>query len=76
MNPILLLTISQEVDFPASFVRTLTDWGLTAGIAKAIWMPIPMMLVIVLATLLALVATWLERKISAAAQQTIGPEYC
>ena len=75
MNSILILTISQEIDFQASFVRILTDWGFTQGIAKAIWMPIPMILVIVLATLLALVATWLERKISAAAQQRIGPEY-
>ena len=75
MNTILLLTIGKEIDFQESFVRILTDWGLTAGVAKVIWLPIPMILVIVLATLLALVATWLERKISAAAQQRIGPEY-
>ena len=75
MNSILLLTIDKEIYFQESFVRILTDWGLTAGVAKAIWLPIPMILVIVLATLLALVATWLERKISAAAQQRIGPEY-
>ena len=75
MNQILLLTISNEINFQASFIKILTDWGLTAGIAKALWMPIPMILVIVLATLLALVGTWLERKISAAAQQRIGPEY-
>ncbi|MDJ0634387.1 MAG: NADH-quinone oxidoreductase subunit NuoH [Xenococcaceae cyanobacterium MO_188.B29] len=67
--------MGKEIDFQESFVRILTDWGLTAGVAKAIWLPIPMILVIVLATLLALVATWLERKISAAAQQRIGPEY-
>lgn len=75
MNPTLLLTIGKEIDFQASFVRILTDWGFTTGIAKVLWLPIPMILVIVLATLLALVATWLERKISAAAQQRIGPEY-
>ena len=75
MNTILLLTIGKEIYFQESFIKILTDGGLTAGVAKAIWLPIPMILVIVLATLLALVATWLERKISAAAQQRIGPEY-
>ncbi|MGK7937937.1 MAG: NADH-quinone oxidoreductase subunit NuoH [Xenococcaceae cyanobacterium] len=75
MNSILLLTIGKEIYFQENFVKILTDWGVTAGVAKAIWLPIPMILVIVLATLLALVATWLERKISAAAQQRIGPEY-
>ncbi|MDJ0533041.1 MAG: NADH-quinone oxidoreductase subunit NuoH [Xenococcaceae cyanobacterium MO_207.B15] len=67
--------MTKEIDFQTGFVKILTDWGFTAGIAKAIWLPIPMILVIVLATLLALVTTWLERKISAAAQQRIGPEY-
>ncbi|MDJ0743171.1 MAG: NADH-quinone oxidoreductase subunit NuoH [Xenococcaceae cyanobacterium MO_167.B27] len=75
MNSILILTITKEIDFQTGFVKIFTDWGFTAGIAKAIWLPIPMILVIVLATLLALVTTWLERKISAAAQQRIGPEY-
>ena len=75
MNPLLIFAISNEIDFQASFIKILTDWGFTAGLAKALWLPIPMILVIVLATLLALVATWLERKISAAAQQRIGPEY-
>ena len=75
MNSILILTVTKQTDFQADFVKILTDWGLTPGIAKALWLPIPMILVIVLATLLALVATWLERKISAAAQQRIGPEY-
>nr|WP_026102640.1 NADH-quinone oxidoreductase subunit NuoH [Pleurocapsa sp. PCC 7319] len=67
--------MSNEINFQASFIKILTDCGLTTGVAKALWMPIPMILVIVLATLLALVGTWLERKISAAAQQRIGPEY-
>ena len=75
MNSILILTVTKQTDFQADFVKILTDWGLTPGIAKALWLPIPMILVIVFATLLALVATWLERKISAAAQQRIGPEY-
>ena len=35
MNQILLLTISNEINFQASFVKILTDWGLTAEVAKA-----------------------------------------
>lgn len=51
------------------------DLGLPPGAAKAIWVPLPMILVILGATVGVLVVVWLERKISAAAQQRIGPEY-
>lgn len=51
------------------------DLGLPAGTAKAIWMPLPMLLMIIGATVGVLVTVWLERKISAAAQQRIGPEF-
>ncbi|MEM9508359.1 MAG: NADH-quinone oxidoreductase subunit NuoH [Cyanobacteria bacterium P01_E01_bin.35] len=67
--------MTKQIDFQASFINILTDWGISAGIAKVLWLPIPMILVIVFVTLLALVTTWLERKISAATQQRIGPEY-
>jgi NAD(P)H-quinone oxidoreductase subunit 1 len=51
------------------------DLGLPSGTAKAIWMPLPMILMLIGATVGVLVCVWLERKISAAAQQRIGPEY-
>lgn len=63
------------IDLQGSFIQTLRDLGIPPGAAKAIWMPLPMFLMIIGATLGVLVLVWLERKISAAAQQRIGPEY-
>ncbi|MGQ4647591.1 NADH-quinone oxidoreductase subunit NuoH [Lyngbya aestuarii] len=63
------------IDLQGSFIQSLRDLGIPAGTAKAIWMPLPMFLMIIGATLGVLVVVWLERKISAAAQQRIGPEY-
>ncbi|NES25741.1 MAG: NADH-quinone oxidoreductase subunit H, partial [Symploca sp. SIO3E6] len=63
------------IDLQGTFIQTLKDLGIPAGTAKAIWMPLPMFLMIIGATVGVLVVVWLERKISAAAQQRIGPEY-
>jgi NAD(P)H-quinone oxidoreductase subunit 1 len=63
------------IDIQGSFIQSLTDLGLPPGAAKAIWIPLPMLVVILGATVGVLVVVWLERKISAAAQQRIGPEY-
>jgi NAD(P)H-quinone oxidoreductase subunit 1 len=63
------------IDLQGSFIQSLRDLGIPPGAAKAIWMPLPMFLMIIGATLGILVVVWLERKISAAAQQRIGPEY-
>ncbi|MBE9177941.1 NADH-quinone oxidoreductase subunit NuoH [Oculatella sp. LEGE 06141] len=63
------------IDLQGSFVDALTNLGLPYGVAKVVWMPLPMVLIIIMATLWALVSTWLERKVSAAAQQRVGPEY-
>jgi len=65
----------QSIDFQTSFIDYLNGFGIPTGAAKAIWMPIPMVLIITFATLFALVTTWMERKVSAAAQQRIGPEF-
>lgn len=67
--------MNSGIDLQGSFIESLQDLGIPAGAAKVLWMPLPMFLVIIGATMGVLVAIWLERKISAAAQQRIGPEY-
>jgi NAD(P)H-quinone oxidoreductase subunit 1 len=67
--------VSTGIDLQQALIDVLVSLGLTQGVAKAIWIPIPMIVMILVASVFALVCTWLERKISAAAQQRIGPEY-
>jgi NAD(P)H-quinone oxidoreductase subunit 1 len=67
--------MSPGIDLQGSFLQLLTDYGLPTGVAKTIWIPLPMVLIVGAVTVLALVSTWIERKVSAAAQQRIGPEY-
>ncbi|ACK65086.1 NADH dehydrogenase (quinone) [Rippkaea orientalis PCC 8801] len=63
------------IDLQGSFIESLKQLGLPDGVAKALWIPLPSFLMIIGATVGVLVVVWLERKISAAAQQRIGPEY-
>ncbi|GBF79311.1 NADH-quinone oxidoreductase subunit NuoH [Aphanothece sacrum] len=63
------------IDLQGSFIESLKQLGLSDGLSKALWIPLPSFLMIIGATVGVLVVVWLERKISAAAQQRIGPEY-
>jgi NAD(P)H-quinone oxidoreductase subunit 1 len=66
---------SMGLDLQSSFIDALWGLGLGPGLARLLWLPLPMLLVLVAAVVGVLVNVWLERKISAAAQQRIGPEY-
>ncbi|ELS05392.1 NADH:ubiquinone oxidoreductase subunit 1 (chain H) [Xenococcus sp. PCC 7305] len=67
--------MNSGIDLQGSFIEALSELGLPHAIAKALWLPLPMLLMIIGSTVGVLVVVWLERKISAAAQQRIGPEY-
>lgn len=67
--------MGQGIDLQRSFVELLTQLGLPTSVAKALWLPLPMTLILIAATVSIFVTVWLERKISAAAQQRIGPEF-
>jgi NAD(P)H-quinone oxidoreductase subunit 1 len=66
---------SMGLDLQSSFIEALGGLGLGPGLARLLWLPLPMLLVLIAAVVGVLVNVWLERKISAAAQQRIGPEY-
>ena len=67
--------VSPGLDLESSFSSLLEGLGLTPAAAHLVWLPLPMVLVLVAAVVGVLVTVWLERKISAAVQQRIGPEY-
>ncbi len=68
-------TLGSGVDLEYSFTNVFQGLGLSPQVAHLLWLPLPMLLVLFAAVVGVLVTVWLERKISAAAQQRIGPEY-
>ena len=67
--------VTPGLDLQASFLDLLDGFGVSQGLAHLLWLPLPMLTVLVSAVVGVLVNVWLERKISAAAQQRIGPEF-
>ncbi len=67
--------VSSGLDLELSFSQSLQGLGISPQVAHLLWLPLPMLLVLTAAMVGVLVTVWLERKISAAVQQRIGPEY-
>lgn len=67
--------MSYTMDLDERAIMWLFELGLPQELSILIWIVIPIVTIIIGATLGVLVIVWLERKISAAVQQRVGPEY-
>jgi NAD(P)H-quinone oxidoreductase subunit 1 len=63
------------MDLDERAVMWLFELGIPKEVSVFIWISIPILSVLIGATLGVLVIVWLERKVSAAVQQRVGPEY-
>jgi NAD(P)H-quinone oxidoreductase subunit 1 len=63
------------MDLDERAVRWLFELGIPKELSILIWVIIPILTILIGATLGVLVIVWLERKVSAAVQQRVGPEY-
>ena len=67
--------MSYTMDLDERAVMWLFELGIPKELSVFIWVVIPILTVLIGATLGVLVIVWLERKVSAAVQQRVGPEY-
>ena len=64
-----------NLDLDRRLIDSLLELGIPAPLSRFLWVCVPILAVVVGSTLGVLVLVWLERKISAAVQQRVGPEY-
>jgi NAD(P)H-quinone oxidoreductase subunit 1 len=67
--------MTSTIALDEKIINFLIFLGLPKPLSEFIWICIPILIVILGSTLGVLVIVWLERKISAAVQQRIGPEF-
>lgn len=67
--------MSYTMDLDERAVMWLFELGIPKELSIFIWVIIPILTILIGATLGVLVIVWLERKVSAAVQQRVGPEY-
>lgn len=67
--------MSYTMDLDERAVMWLFELGIPKELSVFIWVIIPILTILIGATLGVLVIVWLERKVSAAVQQRVGPEY-
>ncbi len=63
----------QEIDLGRSFAEALSGFGVPADIARLIWLPLPMIVILASVTVSVILAVWGERNWSGRMQQRWGP---
>ena len=67
--------MTSSIAIDQTIINFLIFLGVQRPLSEFVWICIPILVVVLGSTLGVLVIVWLERKISAAVQQRIGPEY-
>lgn len=67
--------MASSIEFEKRLIDSWLQFGVPAQYSRLVCISLPIIALAIVATLGVLILVWLERKISAAVQQRIGPEY-